>query len=61
MPRKKQVRQQNIKYDNQNTKYANQNTKYANQKFTLFCREAFFVANLRTFQCKISRPQISVV
>ena len=31
MPRKKQVRQQNIKYDNQNTKYANQNTKYANQ------------------------------
>ena len=49
MPRKKQVRQQNIKYDNQNTKYANQNTKYANQKFTLFCREAIFVANLRTF------------
>ena len=36
MPRIKQVRQQNIKYDNQNTKYANQNTKYANQKFTLF-------------------------
>ena len=49
MPRKKQVRQQNIKYDNQNTKYANQNTKYANQKSTLFCREAIFVANLRTF------------
>ena len=49
MPRKKQVRQHNIKYDNQNTKYANQNTKYANQKFTLFCREAIFVANLRTF------------
>ena len=49
MPRKKQVRQQNIKYNNQNTKYANQNTKYANQKITLFCREAIFVANLRTF------------
>ena len=49
MTRKKQVCQQNTKYDNQNTKYANQNTKYANQKFTLFCREAFFVANLRTF------------
>ena len=48
-PRKNQVRQQNIKYENQNTKYANQNTKYANQKFTLFCREAIFVANLRTF------------
>ena len=42
MPRKKQVRQQNIKYENQNT-------KYAYQKFTLFCREAFFVTNLRTF------------
>ena len=41
-PRKNQVRQQNIKYENQNT-------KYANQKFTLFCREAIFVANLRTF------------
>ena len=49
MPRKKQVRQQNIKYNNQNTKNANQNTKYTNQKFTLFCREAIFVANLRTF------------
>ena len=49
MPRNKQVRQQNIKYYNQNTKYANQSTKYANQKFTLFCREAIFVANLRTF------------
>ena len=48
-PRKNQARQQNIKYDNQNTKYANQNTKYANQKFTLFCREAIFVANSRTF------------
>ena len=42
MPRKNQVRQQNIKYENQNT-------KYANQKFMLFCREAFFVTNLRTF------------
>ena len=41
-PRKNQVRQQNIKYENQNT-------KYANQKCTLFCREAIFVANLRTF------------
>ena len=40
---------QNTKYANQNTKYANQNTKYANQKITLFCREAIFVANLRTF------------
>ena len=49
MPRKNQARQQNIKYDNQNTKYANQNTKYANQKFTLFCREAIFVANSCTF------------
>ena len=48
-PRKKQVHQQNIEYDNQNTKYANQNTKYANQKFMLFCREAIFVVNLRTF------------
>ena len=48
-PTKNQVRQQIIKYENQNTKYANQNTKYANQKFTLFCREAIFVANLRTF------------
>ena len=46
---KNQARQQNIKYDNQNTKYANQNTNYANQKFTLFCREAIFVANLSTF------------
>ena len=36
-------------YTKQNTKYANQNTKYANQKFMLFCREAIFVANLRTF------------
>jgi len=56
MPRKKQVRQQNIKYHNQNTKYTNQNNKYANQKFVLFCREAIFVANLRTlayfFQAK---------
>ena len=26
-------------------------------KFTLFCREAFFVGNLRTFECKIFRPQ----
>ena len=40
--KKKQVRQQNIKYDNQNTKYANQN-------FMLYCREAIFVAILRTF------------
>ena len=53
MPRKKQVRQQNIKYDNQNTKYANQNTKYADKKFTLFCRKAIFVANLRTFLADI--------
>jgi len=55
MPRKKQVCQQknkyqtNIKYGNQNTNYATRNTKYANQKFTLFCREVIFVANLRTF------------
>ena len=48
-PRKSQLHQQNIEYNNQNTKYANQNTKYANQKFMLFCREAIFVANLRTF------------
>ena len=47
--KKKQARQQNIKHNNQNTKYANQNTKYANQKFTLFCREAIFVTNSRTF------------
>ena len=26
-------------------------------KFTLFWREAFFVGNLRTFECKIFRPQ----
>ena len=59
--RKNQVRKQNIKYDNQNTKYANQNNKYANQKFTLFCREAIFVANLRTFECKMLRPQNMLV
>ena len=53
---------QNIKYANQNTKYADQNTrcpfpiekdtKYADQNtkvFMLFCREASFVVNLRTF------------
>ena len=57
MPRKKQVRQQNIKYDNQNTKYANQNTKYANQKVRLFCREAIFLANLRTFWRTFFRPK----
>ena len=33
---------------NKKTKYANQKTKYTNQKFTLLCREAIFVANLRT-------------
>ena len=52
------------KHAKQNTKYANQNTKYAkhqvrnfNQKgtpknkhwFKLFCHDAIFVANLRTF------------
>ena len=26
-------------------------------KFTLFCREAIFVANILTFECKILRPQ----
>ena len=59
-PRKNQARQQNIKYDNQNTKYANQNTKYANQKFTLFCREAIFVANSRTFLAYFFRPKNKV-
>ena len=29
--------------------------------FTLFCRKTPFVANLCTFKCKISRPQIAVV
>ena len=48
-PRKKQVCQQNIKYNNKITKYANQNIKYANQNFTMFCCEAIFVVNLRTF------------
>ena len=50
-PRKNQARQQNIKYDNQNI-------KYASQKFTLFCREAIFVANLRTFW-RTKKVQIS--
>ena len=27
------------------------------RKFTLFCRGPIFVANLRTFECKIFRPQ----
>ena len=27
------------------------------RKFTLFCRESIFVANLRTFECKIFGPQ----
>ena len=50
---------QNTKYANQNAKYAKQNTKCANSIkrvrqtnkywFTLFCRDAIFVANLRTF------------
>ena len=40
---------QNSMYANQNSKYANQNNKYARYWFTLFCREAIFVANLRTF------------
>ena len=29
-------------------------------KFTLFCHEATFVVHLRTFKCKIFRPQIVV-
>ena len=40
---------QNIKYANRNTKYADQDTKSATKLFTLFCREAIFVVNLRTF------------
>ena len=53
------VRQKKTKYANQNAKYAKQNTKCANSIkrvrqtnkywFTLFCRDAIFVANLRTF------------
>ena len=33
----------------------------AGSQFMLFCREATVVANLRTFTCKISQPQIAVV
>ena len=40
---------EDTKYANQNSKYANQNSKYAQYQFTLFCRDAIFVANLRTF------------
>ena len=50
---------QNTKYANQNAKYAKQNTKCANSIkrvrqtnkywFTLFCRDAIFVANFRSF------------
>ena len=40
---------QNSKYANQNSKYAKQNSKYAQYQFTLFYRDAIFVANLRTF------------
>ena len=56
---------QNTKYANQNTKYAKQNTKCiisikrVRQKnkylFTLFCRDAFFVANLRTLLAYLSQ------
>ena len=31
------------------------------RQFTLFCREATFVANLCTFKCKISTSKITVV
>ena len=58
---------QNTKYANQNTKYAKQNTKCAisikrvRQKnkhwFTLFCRDAIFVTNLRTFWRIFDRPK----
>ena len=57
---------QNTKYANQNAKYAKQNTKCANSIkrvcqtnnywFTLFCRDAIFVANLRTFWRTFYRP-----
>ena len=40
---------EDTKYANQNSKYINQNSKYAQYEFTLFCRDAIFVANLRTF------------
>ena len=33
----------------EDTKYANQNSKYAQFQFALFCCDAIFVANLRTF------------
>ena len=32
-----------------NSEYANQNSKYGQYWFMLFCRDAIFVANLRTF------------
>ena len=31
------------------------------QKFTLICREVIFVANLRTFECKIFRSKKMLV
>ena len=38
------------KYTNQNSKFITQkNSKYAQYHFPLFCRDAIFVANLRTF------------
>ena len=43
---------QNSKYASQDSNIVNQNSKYAQYWFTLFCRDATFVANLRNLQAK---------
>ena len=49
MQQKHHPNAEDTKYAIQNSKYANQNSKFAQFQNTLFCRDAIFVANFRSF------------